>query len=185
MKKLLSLVLVVLFCFSFAACKSKDDSTATTKAQKSCTEQTIKQLMEKNLDCYYLFYVTPLSHTTQQNSDGYYGNDKSYLSTYEELENLVYGTYTDSTAKKLLSHPKSSTPLYKNSNGEIFINPDVIKPVEYNILWDENYLVTIDENTKSKCTFTLKTVDLDNKEYSTDGTAVYENGNWVFSEIVY
>lgn len=188
MKRLSALLLALLMCLSFTACKKdkdKDTKTATADtAQTECTEQQVKRLVEKNLDCYFIYYVSPLTHTTQQNSDGYYGTDGSYFSSYKELEDLVKSTYTAEKATQLLSYPSENAPLYKNVEGLIFTKPDVIKPVEYNIIWD-SYTVEFTENGTKKCSFKLNTTDLDGKEYTTDGEAVFENGTWLLTDLIY
>lgn len=186
MKKLLALFLVLMMCLSFAACKGKDaDTVVASELTSDELEQEIRFLMERNLDYYYLYYVAPLNHTTQQNSDGYYGTDGSFLEDYAALENLVNSTYSKQIAAELLSYPYEGEPLYKNSNGLIFVKPDVISPVEYNILWEDSYTITFTEITDENCSFTLNTVDIDGKEYTTEGSAVVENNSWLLTDIVY
>ncbi len=192
MKKLLALFLILMMCLSFSACKDKgDDANAdagtpiASEMNDDELEQEIRFLIERNLDCYFIFNVAPLKHTTQQNSDGYYGTDGSFLESYADLENLVRSTYSKSEADELLNFPSADKPLYKNSNGLIFVNPDVITPVKYNILWEDSYTINFTERTDDECSFTLKTVDIDGKEYTTEGSAVIENNSWLLTDLVY
>lgn len=186
MKKLIALLSALIMCFAFTACKNNptNNTSDTPTATVECTEQDIRTLMERNLDCYFMFYVSPLGHTTQQNSDGYFGVDEAYISDYASLKDMVYGTYTAATAERLLNHPSADTPLYKDVDGKIFMKDDVIDPVTYNIAWDD-YKVEITENSTEKCSFTLTTTDFDGKEYKADGIAVNENGTWLFETIIY
>lgn len=189
MKRLLALILATLMCFFVTACKDNSTNdlknTTTEKFSEEKVEHEIRVLMESNLDCYYMFYIAPLSHTTQQNSDGYYGTDESYLESYSKLSEIVYSTYTPQTAKKLLSYPNDTTPLYKDVDGKIFVKPDVITPVEYNILWDETYTLEFTETSDTKCTFKLTTTDLDSNPYETTGSAVNIDGEWVLEDLIY
>ena len=192
MKKLLVLFLALMMCLSFSACKDKDTDTnadtgtlVASKLSDDELEQEIRFLIERNLDCYYLFYVAPLNHTNQQNLDGYYGTNGTFLEDYAALEDLVFSTYSKEKATELLKYPSEEKPLYKNSNGSIFVNPDAITPVEYNILWEDDYTITFTERTDEKCSFVLNTVDIDSNEYITNGSAVIENNSWLLSDLVY
>lgn len=192
MKKILALALVILLSFSLVSCKKESEvqKTSETKAQAVADEEippeeiTIRTLLEQNLDCYFLFYVSPLEHTDQQNSDAYYGTTQSVFKSYEELEELVNSTYTKKKAKELLNYPSKEMPLYKNVEGLIFVYPAVIEPVEYDIIWD-TYSVEPTKVSDKEYTFTAKTVDLDGKEYVTEGKVVKENDEWRLADLVY
>ncbi len=185
MKKLLALFLALVLCLSFTACKNNSANTAASKLSDSELEHEIRVLIEQNLDCYFIFYVAPLNHTTQQNSDGYYGTDGSYLESYAALESLVNSTYTQQKAQQLLNYPSEQAPLYKDSYGSIFVKPDVITPVKYNILWEDDYTLTFTEKTKNECSFELNTVDIDGNAYTTNGSAIVENGSWLLTDLIY
>ncbi len=186
MKRLLALMLTLALCFVMCACSCAGTSTDPTKPEPvACNETTIRTLMEQNLDCYFIFYVEPLSHTTQQNSDGYYGAEKTYFADYNGLKNLVESTYIPQKASMLLNYPEKETPLYKNVEGNIFMKPDVAEFTDYKIIWDETYTVKITSNTESECKFTLNTTDFDQKPYTVNGTAVYQNNRWLLTDIIY
>ncbi len=184
MKRLLALILTILMCLSFTACKDGTTQKNATHLTETELEQEIRVLIEQNLDCYFLFYVSPLPHTTQQNSDGYYGTDGSYFENFDALKNLLKSTYISSKVEELLVYPSADTPLYKDVEGYIFTKPDVIKPVKYNLSW-EDYTVEFSEISDEKCTFTLKTTDFDGKKYETNGSASLENGKWLLENIVH
>lgn len=192
MKKLISLimalVLVLSMCFCMTACKnddSKNDSKdADTKNVTPLTEQDIRILMEKNLDCYFLFYVAPLNNTTQQNSDGYYGTDGSYMKTYDELVKLLNATYTKDKANELLNYPSSDMPLYKNVNNSIFVYPPVITPVDYDVIWDDTYTIDMEQISATEYALTLTTYDFDSNEYTAKGNIAFENGKWRFADVI-
>ena len=185
MKKLLTLMLCLLMCLSFTACKDKEKTKGAKDTELTAQlEQEIRVLMEQNLDCYFVYFVSPITHTTQQNSDGYYGTDGAYFEDYNALKTLVESTYVSTKAEELLNYPSKETPLYKSVDGLIFTKPDVASFVKYNIIWEE-YSVEILESSDEKCTFKLKTVDLNGKEYTVDGAAAKENDKWLFEDIVH
>ncbi len=181
-KRLFALTLAVLLCLSFTACKNNTANTNEEEAP-ACSEQIIRELMEKNLDCYFLFYISPLNHTTQQNSDGYFGTDQGIFETYEDLKNFVFATYTSERATALLEYPEKDAPVYKDSQGLIFVDPALVPKTEYNVSW-EDYDIEMDA-TDTSCTFTLTTTDFDNKEYTAQGSAVLENNEWRLTDLVY
>ena len=191
MKKTLALLLAILLCFSLVSCKKKSDDQkiseekpqSVTEAEIAPEEITIRTLIEQNLDCYFLFYVSPLEHTDQQNSDAYYGTTENVFKSYEELEELVNSTYTKKKAKELLNFPTKEMPLYKD-DGKIFVYPAVIEPVEYDIIWD-TYSVEPKKVSDTEYTFTLKTVDINDKEYVTEGKIIKEDGDWLLTDLVY
>lgn len=186
---LLVLVLILSMSFCLASCKKNDtnDSSkvADTETVTPLTEQDIRILMEKNLDCYFLFYVAPLNHTTQQNSDGYYGTDDTYMKTYDELKELVETTYISEKATELLNYPSEDLVLYKNVDGLIFEYPAAIKPVEYNIIWDDTYTIDMEKVSDTEYALTFTTYDFDSNDYVTEGNIVFENGKWRFSDVIY
>ncbi|MBQ6626295.1 MAG: hypothetical protein IIX27_03280 [Ruminococcus sp.] len=181
-KKLLALIIAVLLCLSFTACKNRTENVSNEEAP-ACSEQTIRELMEKNLDCYFLFYVSPIPHTTQQNSDGYFGTQEGYFESYEELKNFVFATYTDEKATAILEYPEKDAPVYKDSQGLIFVDPTLVPKTEYPVSWEE---YDIDMNTTdTTCTFTLTTTDFDGNEYTAEGKAVLEDNEWRLADLVY
>lgn len=183
MKRVITFILALMMCVSLAACKNETPETPQAAAPQF-TEEIAKQLVEKNLDCYFIFYVSPLTCTQQQNSDGYFGTDTSYLENYEALETLVKSTYTESRADIVLNYPSKENPLYKNVDGLIFEDPTAVEPVEYDILWDD-YSVEITQTSEDECSFTLKTTDMNSKEYTTTAQAVLENNEWKLTEVIY
>ncbi len=191
MKRLITLSLALILTFSMCLCLSsckKDEKNGSSKNANTVTElteQDIRLLMEKNLDCYFLFYVSPLTCTTQQNSDAYYGTDQSYFKTYDELKDLVETTYISEKATELLNYPSEDLVLYKNVDGLIFEYPAAIKPVEYNIIWDDSYTVEMEKKSDTKYALSFTTTDLDSKAYETDGEIVFENGKWRFADLIY
>ena len=189
MKKLLAIMLILTFCLSLSACKNKDENssdTKTTPAQTECTEHDIRLLMETNLDCYYLFYVAPLGEGGGTDSDCYTKAETSFFTSYSELSDFVTKAYTNEKSDFLLNkYPSKDNPLYIDKNGSIYVDLDAVKPVEYNVLWDDSYTVTFTENSPQKCSFTLTTTDFDGNEYITSGSAVFENGKWLLTDMVY
>lgn len=188
MKKLLAILFILAFCLSLSACKNEEQISDTTQtaAQSECSEQDIRVLMESNLDCYYLFYIAPLSEGGGTDSDGYTQAEKSFFTSYSELNDFVTNTYTKEKSDYLLhQYPSAENPLYIEKNNEVYVDLDAVKPVEYKISWDDSYTIEFTENSNTKCSFTLTTTDFDGNEYQTSGSAVFENGKWLLADMVY
>lgn len=185
MKKLLSVLLILILCLTFTACKKDTaDATDSTPAQTECSEQDIKQLVEQNIDCYYLFYVAPLSTDGEPGKDGYSKADTGFFSDYTALYDFVSSTYTSSKTKALLEYPTTDKPLYKDVENEIYVNADVIDAQTYSISWDD-FDVEFTKNSTTQCEFTLYTTTFDGEEYTTEGEAIYQNSNWLLTDIIY
>lgn len=191
MKRYVSIVLVLVLvlssCLCLSSCKKDDTDIQSPKAENitPLTEQDIRILMEKNLDCYFLFYVAPLNKTTQRNSDGYYNTDGSYFKTYDELEDLVLATYTKEKATELLEYPTADAPLYKDVDNQIYVNPGAITPVEYDIIWDDTYTIDMKKISDTEYALTFTAYDFELNEYVTDSSIVCENGKWRFVDVIY
>lgn len=187
MKKLIALLLAVALMLCLGACNKVDTTQYSniTHAKQECSEQQIRQLIEKNLDCYFLFYVSPLGYSEEDSTDGYYKADTSYFDDYEALYSFVNDTYVAEKSQELLDYPNKETPLYKELAGELYINPDVVPPVDYQVMWDESYTVKFTSNSTSACSFEITTVDFDGNEYVTQGSAVNQNKHWYLTDFVY
>ena len=183
MKRLSALILTVLLSISLVACSCVTQADTQGANVAHCTENDIRALMERNLDCYTLYYISPAPVTTQQNSDGYLGVDKNFLSDYKTLSDLVTTTYTADKAAEILNYPSKETPLYKDVQGNLFVKPDLVEFNDYEWSFSE-YTVKIDSDKDNKCTFTLKTEE-GSQTYETTGTAVYENGKWLLTDIIH
>ena len=201
MKRFLTLILALTIalsmCLFLTSCKNDDEKTDTqaddtqvadTQAEDitvtELSEQDVRILMEKNLDCVFLLLVSPLNHTTQQNSDGYYCTDGSYMQTYDELKDLVEDTYTADKAKELLNHPASDSPLYKNYDNKIYVKPDVITPIDYEIVWEDDYTIDMEKISDTEYLLTFETYDVNSNNYVTNGRIVFENEKWRFDDLV-
>ena len=189
MKRLLALLMILVLCISLCACK-KDKDPQNTPAQKTtnaeCTEQELLTLIDRNIDCYIIYYVSPLAHTTQQNSDGYMGVEKGYFEDYNSLKNFVEDTYTSDCAEQyFLQYPSKDAPLYKEAGGGFFVNPE-IKPEDpdYNIDCVDP-VVKITKSTKSECIFEAAPYENGPEEYKVIGKALYENGKWRLAQVIH
>lgn len=194
MKKIIAILLIVIMCVCVVGCKDDQQQQTAKKSasnvQKAttalentkCSEQAILLLLESNLDCHAVFYVTPLTSTTQQNSDGYLGVDKNMMADYNTLSELVRNTYCKERAEELLNYPSKETPLYKNVGGDLFVKPDVVKFEQYNIFW-ENPSVKIIKEDANKCEFEI-TTEKDSQPYTVKSSAVYEDGKWLLTDII-
>ncbi len=187
MKKLIALLLSVLFVLSLTACNKVDTTQYSniTQAQQECSELEIRQLVEKNLDCYFLFYVAPLNATGEKDENGYYEADTSYFENYEALYSFVNETYVAEKAQELLNYPSKDTPLYKEIDSKLCVNPDVVPPVNYEVMWDDSYTLKFTQNSTSACSFEITTTDFNGNKYVTHGSAVNQNNHWYLTDFVY
>jgi len=185
MKRFIALLMALTLCFALCACKKNKEAEAPAPTNALCTQQELLTLIEQNADCYYFFYVSPLEHTDQQNSDGYMGVAEGPFDNYETLRNLVLSTYTKSCAETLLSYPSADAPLYKEAGGGFFVNPEVKGNPDYNLTWN-NVSVEITNSTQTECSFkTTTTSDDYTTVYTTSGKAVYEDGKWRLAQLIY
>lgn len=190
MKRIILLLLVLVMAFSVVACSDEEASVTEdidniTDAQEDCTEQTILELINYNIDCYYMFYVSPVDTVGEADKDGYYKAVDNFFESYNDLKEFLAKTYTSEKCDELLAYPSEDKPLYKNVDGEIYVNPDVITPVDYTIAWDDVITVEFTEKTKQKCSFDLVTYDFDGNKYYTNGSVVHQDKAWVLSDMIY
>lgn len=188
MKKILVFLLAVVMCLSFCACKKNENppQTGNTQTVAPCSDQQIRLLMEQNLNYYYLFYVDPLEITGSTDSDKYGVADTSYVADYNALKDMINSTYVSEKATQLLNYPSSDTPLYKEKNGKLYVNPGVATSVEYNVIWDPDvYEVKILSSSETECTFELVGETFDGESYKTSGSAVVQNGKWLLTDVIH
>lgn len=184
MKRFLALFLMFVMCLSFSACQKNADNQSGDNTSAQCTEQELRMLIERNIDCYYLFYVAPLSTDGDADKDGYKKADTNFFENYDAMYEFLSSTYTSSRTKWLLKYPTTGKPLYKNVDGDIYVNADVIKKQTYEVAWDE-YDIEFTKNKKNNCEFTLTTGTFTGDAYVTTGSAVLEDGEWKLTDIVY
>ena len=182
---LLAITLLMSVCLCLASCKNDDKTDASNEKVTELTEQDVRILIEDNLDCYFMFYVAPLSDNSYQGDDGYYETDGTYIKPYDELEKLVNDTYTKKTAQKLLEYPSSDSPLYKNVDNSIYFKPEVITPVDYDVIWDDTYTIDMAQISDTQYALTFTTYDFDSNDYVAVGDIVFEDGKWRFDDIIY
>ncbi len=186
MKRLIALIFILIITISFSACKKDPAPAQDTPSNEHCTQQDIRMLMERNLDCYYLFYVAPISEISFTDSDGYSKVNSTFFASYAELCEFVESTYTAEKAFYLLNeYPSAKEPLYFEKNSDFYVNLNVVEPVTYEIMWDDTYTIEFIDNSNEVCTFELSTTDFDGNPYTTSGKAVMQNGDWVLTDIIY
>lgn len=182
MKRILALIMIIILCVSLCACKKETDNTVAENTE--CSQQQLRELINRNIDCYYLFFVAPLSTEGDADDDGYKKALTNFFENYDAMVEFVSSTYTSDYADELLNYPKKKAPLYKNIDGAIYVNEDVIEKQTYEVAWDE-YDIEFTKNTKDKCEFTLMPVTFTGDNYVTTGSAVYEDGQWKLTDMVY
>ncbi|MBE6824382.1 MAG: hypothetical protein E7513_03440 [Ruminococcaceae bacterium] len=192
MKKLLALILTLLMCMTLlTACKDEsytlniDNLSDITPADSECSELEIRQLMEKNLDCYYMFYVAPIAATDEELEKGYYKAETTFFEDYEDFYDFVTDTYIIEKARELLKYPDKDKPLYKDIDGTLCVNPKAANPTQYEVMWDDSYTVEFTDNSTTQCSFILTTTDFESNEYVARGNAVCQDDEWVLVDIVF
>lgn len=181
MKRILSLLMILVLCISLGACK-KDADTATQSTQ--CSEQQLRALIERNIDCYYLFYVAPLNANGEADENGYAKASTVFLQDFDAMNEFLSSTYTKDKTQQLLNYPDKNKPLYKNVDGAIYVNSTVIKPQTYEVAWDE-FTVEFTKNKKTRCEFKLTAATFTGDAYVTTGSAVLEDKEWKLTDVIY
>ncbi len=186
MKKIALFLCLVFICLSFTCCSS----CGFSKTETLCTEQQVRQLMERNLDCYIaVFALSHLPHTGDEVTNGFYQVSTSYFNSYKELDDFVRSTYTKEKADELMNvYPENQGPLYKEINSMLCVNTKISPAQEnYSVTWNDDYKVEFLSNDKEKCTFKLTTTEVNSEgvenPYVIEGSAVFEDGKYKLTEM--
>lgn len=189
MKKIALLLCLAIFCLSFTGCTSCNTNVSSNE---ECTEQTVRQLIEKNLDCYIaIFAMSHLPHTNEELESGFFKVEYPAFENYKALSDFVKSVYTEQKAEELLNtYPNGQGPIYKEINKTLCVNTNIKPEIEnYGVTWEDNYKVEFLSNSKENCTFKLTTTEINSdgveNEYVVEGSAVFENGSFKLTDMVH
>ena len=161
------------------------------------TQEELENLVECNFDCMVNIFVLG-----NLNADAWPENPQSeedYIvkvapdrfETFADLENYVRSVYAAEYADHLLYHyPQEDTPLYHDRDGELYMDLMRSGGKGYYVNWWENEVV-IDSCEGGECQFRILTTieepaDVPTPEpYEIAGTAVYQNSQWVLTDMLF
>lgn len=198
--KLLTGVLTVgiLLCGCVEGSFDKEQDKATTGAEttkeQSVSEDTLRELIDKNVYCNLKIFCGSLptkeSDVDTQTTTLHQVSEEAFPD-YASFEKYVRSVYCKDTADMYLyNYPTEGAQKYRNVDGKLYIDLQYDNSKGYYVIWDD-YTITIDSSSADKCEFTVKAaVEMPadkpvKEEYTVKGTAVYENGKWVLTEMLY
>lgn len=205
MKRLLTMILLLTWCL--CACgrvtdggqtasdngSVASDNAVTTSDSAAAPEITMKQLrrlMDENLYC--MQRVLTLGFLPYGGDpvaeDHIYRVQSDRFTTYAQLREYLLTVYTEEETENLLNH--GGYPTYLDVDGYLCIDVHHTGGKGYYVDWT-NYELTLDSMESAACHFTVTGVieepaEVPVKEpYSATATAVYENGRWVLTAMIW
>lgn len=162
-------------------------------AENTVSVDTLSKLMDENLNCMrHIFALGSLPYSGDPVEGEYiYKVDDEKFKTFDDLRNYLLTVYSsDYTDQLLYNTPYENDPLYLDINGELCINSARAGAKGYYVNWDSP-AIDIRSSDSTVCQFTI-TGQLEEpadevipEPYSIDAEAVYENGRWVLTEMIY
>lgn len=175
--------------------ETESETSAETEeaVENAVSADTLSGLMDENLYCMrYVFSLGSLPYSGDPVEGEYiYKVDDEKFKTFDDLKNYLLTVYSaDYTDQLLYNTPYENDPLYLDINGELCINTANAGAKGYYVNWD-NAVIDIKSSDSTSCKFTI-TGQLEEpaeevipEPYSVDAEAVYENGRWVLTKMIY
>lgn len=167
------------------------DVTDATDA--SVTETEIRALVDENLNCMRDIFVLGMLPTEDAPIQGewIYQVKEDIFRDYAEFESYVRSVYCKETADMYLyDYPYEGEPKYVNIDGKLCANKYLDGGRGYYVDWTD-YALTIESVKDGRCQFTVTCLvewPAENpvaEEYPVSGEAIYENGRWLLTEMLY
>ncbi len=167
-------------------------SAQNKESENKPDESTIAALFDENINCMRnIFVLSSLPHIEEEVEPNVYVVDKSYFGDFAAFEEYIRSVYCKDTADMLLyDYPYENEPKYINIDGKLCVNTMLDGSKGYYVDWTD-CKIEIKEAEGDKCTFSVtgkieEPSDNPTKEdYTAEGTAVFENGNWLLTEMIY
>ncbi len=169
-----------------------DKETETMDYETEQMTNNMLDLFEDNLYCVlYMFYFGNHLETTGE-SGGYnllkVKTDK--FASYSAYEVFLRATYTADVVQTLIVPAKYMS----GSNGELCLNAAFVEDgrfydvSDYYVDWSD-YQLVVDSFSEKECYFTVTAMENNPGSgqtlYERSGKAVYQNGKWILTEVVY
>lgn len=161
--------------------------------ENTVTEAELRNLIDNNIYCMFNVFDLGTLPTTGEPVDGtnLYQVDTDIFKNYSEFEEYVRSIYSKDWADTLLyNYPYEGVRLYSEVDGKLYVDMTYAGAKGYYVDWND-YSVQIDTVKAGICEFTIKTSvewPADNpvkEDYILNETAVYENGGWRLTRIIY
>ncbi len=178
--------------------EAENKDTITDKQAETMDYETeqmtnnMLDLFDDNLYCVlYMFYFGNHLETTGE-SGGYnllkVKTDK--FASYSAYEVFLRATYTADVVQTLIVPAKYMS----GSNGELCLNAAFVEDgrfydvPDYYVDWSD-YQLVVDSFSEKECYFTVTAIENNPSSgqalYERSGKAVYQNGKWILTEVVY
>lgn len=203
-KKILSLLMVSVLLFVLCSCGGNAadgselaDTTSENEVISSdnseITEEMLSDLFKENVYCMVnVFSISHLPYDEETMQDGHICkvSDEKFAS-FADFESYIRSVYCEAEAERLLyQYPYEDSPMYLNVDGVLCIDLNQAGAKGYYVDWS-NCEITIDSVDAERCEFTVKGSIEEpaevpvQEDYFANGTAVFENGNWVLEKMIY
>lgn len=169
------------------------EETGEQIPEYTVTETELRNLIDNNIYCMLNVFDLGTLPTIGEPLDGtnLYQVDTDIFKNYSEFEEYIRSIYIKDWADTLLyNYPYEGVRLYSEVDGKLYVDMTYAGGKGYYVDWDD-YSVQIDTVKDGICEFTIKTSvewPAENpvkEDYILNETAVYENGGWKLTRIIY
>ena len=170
-----------------SATESGDGDTEETVA---ITEDDLRRLIAGNIKCnaWFGYSSLPTDPSADLSQSGRQV-DTNYFADYASFDEYIHSIYCKQEADRLLyNFPEKGEQKYYDQDGMLYLNVNYDGAKGYYVDWSD-YTLTIDSVDGNLCTFTATAsvewpADEPKKEpYPVTQTAVFEDGNWVLTQL--
>lgn len=152
----------------------------------------MRDLFDNNLYCvFHMFYFgNHLETTSESGGHNLLKVKTDKFASYSAYEVFLKATYTADVVRELILPAKYMS----GSNGELCLNTVFVEDgqfydvSDYYVDWSD-YQLVVDAHSEKECYFTVTATEnnpnVGQRAYECGGKAVYQNGKWILTEVIY
>ena len=171
---------------------NEEQAADETVESEDSIDKTITALFDQNVYCMTrIFGACHLPYEGEPVEGDNIYKVNSEFSGYSEFEEYIRGVYAKDEADRLLYDcPYEGEPMYVNVDGMLCININLAGAKGYYVDW-KDCDITVNSADGEKCSFTVRgsieepAAVPEKKDYYADGSAVFENGQWLLEKVIY
>ncbi len=172
--------------------ENAESKPVDVSSSDSVTEAQLRNLTDQSLYCMAnIFSLGSLPTVGEPIKDNLYQVSTDKFADYETFKNYICSIYSKEEADVLLNNfPYENTQKYVNYEGKLCLDKNYDGSKGYYVDWD-NYSIEIISQDSSKCDFkvlTTVTLPAENptpEDYTINATAVFEDGSWKLTSMLY
>ncbi|MCI6888641.1 MAG: IseA DL-endopeptidase inhibitor family protein [Ruminococcus sp.] len=172
--------------------ENAESKPVDVSSSDSVTEAQLRNLTDQSLYCMAnIFSLGSLPTIGEPIKDNLYQVSTDKFADYETFKNYIRSIYSKEEADVLLNNfPYENTQKYVNYEGKLCLDKNYDGSKGYYVDWD-NYSIEIISQDSSKCDFkvlTTVTLPAENptpEDYTINATAVFEDGSWKLTSMLY